>query len=110
MVPVVEFRVRVPVSYTQRADRVLASCKLLDVHTQGRDQAEAERNIIEAVQLFIETCFEMGTLEQVLKDCGLVPGRAHNRPPRRGRAPEQQPYLDVPLPLVAAKHAAAHTY
>ena len=50
-------------------------CPPLDVLSQGETEEAALANLAEALQLFIESCFERGTLEEVLKDCGFVPGR-----------------------------------
>jgi hypothetical protein len=44
---------------------------VLDLHSQGDTEAAAIANLREALQLFLEGCIEMGTLEQVLKDAGL---------------------------------------
>ncbi len=51
----------------------IASCLPLDVHSQGHDEGEALRNLAEAIKLFVESCYERGTLDQVLKDCGFTP-------------------------------------
>lgn len=44
-------------------------CPFLDVWSQGDTEKEAEKNICEAVYLFLDVCIEKGTLEKVLKDC-----------------------------------------
>ncbi|MBF0138588.1 MAG: type II toxin-antitoxin system HicB family antitoxin [Magnetococcales bacterium] len=49
----------------------VATCPLLDVASQGRTEAEALMNIEEAVRLFLETCSEMGTLDQVMHEAGI---------------------------------------
>lgn len=46
-------------------------CPALDVYSQGETPLEAKQNLIEALHGFISTCFEMGTLEQVMKECGF---------------------------------------
>ena len=48
-------------------------CPDLDVTTQGATRREAAENLLEAVALFLETCQEMGTLEEVLREAGLLP-------------------------------------
>ena len=60
----------------------------LDVTTQGDTRREAEENLREAVGLFLETCQEMGTLEEVLRQAGLFP------------VPEVKTFR-IPLPLLA---------
>jgi len=57
----------------------IASCPLLDVHSQGRTKKKAIENLEEALQLFTETCYEMGTLDEVLKDAGLHVQKRHCR-------------------------------
>ena len=49
----------------------VASCSPLDVHSQGESASEAKSNLAEAIQLFVETCIEQGTLDKVLADAGL---------------------------------------
>lgn len=46
-------------------------CPALDLWSQGDTVAEAKKNIAEAVELFIESCYERGMLNQVLLDCGF---------------------------------------
>lgn len=62
-------------------------CPDLDVTTQGDTRREAEENLREAVGLFLETCHEMGTLEDVLQEAGLLP------------VPEVKTFR-IPLPLL----------
>lgn len=49
----------------------IAGCPALDVWSQGDSEAEAEENIKEALYLFLEVCWEKGTIGKVLKDCGI---------------------------------------
>ena len=51
----------------------VSHCDPLDVCSQGDTEEEAVENLIEAVQIFLSTCYEMGTLNEVLKECGLTP-------------------------------------
>jgi predicted ATP-grasp superfamily ATP-dependent carboligase len=88
----VEFQMKVPA--------YISSCDLLDVHSQGRSEKEALDNLVEALQLFVETCYEQGTLEQVLKAQGLLPGGGDER------FSSDEHTLEVPLGLIARQHAA----
>lgn len=93
------FTIRFPSSFVkEEVGRVVALCATLDVMSQGATRQEAKRHLVEAVQLFVESCFERGTLDRVLKKCG---GRI------RREAPTKPHWLviDVPLPLVAQQHA-----
>jgi predicted RNase H-like HicB family nuclease len=63
----------------------IAHCPPLDLTTQGRTQSEAKKNLIEASQLFVVSCFERGTFEQAMRELGwqVVAGAAV----QRGKAP-----------------------
>ena len=56
----------------------VSHCYPLDVCSQGDTEEEAANNLNEAVQIFLSTCYEMGTLNAVLKECGLTPLSEHN--------------------------------
>ncbi len=75
------FHLSVPVVLKQEDKWIIASCLELDVHSQGKTEHMALKNITEALSLFVQSCYERGTLEQVLKDCGFEPA------PRRVRLP-----------------------
>ena len=70
-------------------------CPPLDVLSQGETEEAALANLAEALQLFVESCFERGTLEAVLKDCGFVLGENNQK------VAEDERVVRVPLPLVA---------
>ena len=96
------FTIRFPTSFVEEeAGRVVALCATLDVMSQGATRQEAKRNLVAAVQLFVESCFERGTLKQILKKCGGKIGR---------EAPTKPDWfvIDVPLPLVAQQYAETH--
>lgn len=95
----VRFQMRVPVAVRQEGNWFYSSCPPLDVHSQGLSRLEAINNLIEALQLFVTTCFELGTLEQVLHDMGLEAGGIQQEDPSDGDM------IDVPLPLLARRHA-----
>jgi len=101
---VIQFSVQVPVKLKRDNAWIIASCPPLDVHSQGRSEDEAINNLVEAIQLFIESCFERGTLEQILKAAGFKPVRYLEE------AQSQNRTINVPLSLLAAKNAEARTY
>lgn len=84
----------VPVSLKKEGEFFIASCPVLDVHSQGKTERKAMENLKEAMTLFLETCFEMGTLGEVLKEAGL---HVAHRAPARTKART----LSVPLRLAA---------
>jgi predicted RNase H-like HicB family nuclease len=97
----IQFRVRVPISLEKEGNTWVASCLPLDVVSQGETEKEATENLAEAVSLFIETSYTMGTLDEVLTERGFSPVEGNDTP--------ETGTIDVPLPLlVARKHAQAH--
>lgn len=95
---------KLPYVLSPEGDWIVASCPSLDVHSQGRSEAEAVAQLREAVQLFLETCLETGTLDTVLAELGfhlaadsLVPAEE-----------EGAGTIDVPLHLLKAVDAEDH--
>lgn len=91
----VDISVRLPFKIQKKKGWFLASCPVLDVHSQGDTEEEAKKNLGEAVSLFLISCFERGTLDEVLKSCGFRPGR-HVRPLKMPAAGT----IDVSLPFL----------
>ena len=61
----------VPAEVRQEGAYFVAGCPPLDVFSQGEGEESALVNLAEALQLFVESCSERGTLEEVLEDCGF---------------------------------------
>ena len=97
-----EVSFKLPVVTHKKTNHVVSECPVLDVHSQGPNEDVAISNLLEALQLFFETCFEMGTLEEVLKDCGFSTLSRKKAKP----ADTKYNYLDVPLSLVSSKKNA----
>ena len=101
---IARFTLTLPVTFRKEDGWIVASFPNLDVSSQGRTQQEATRNVIEAAQLFLEDCFERGTLDQVLKDCGFTIRHGERQTPPTGE------HLTVPVELLAARNGCeAHT-
>jgi len=84
----------VPVKLKKKGEFYIASCSVLDVHSQGKTERKAMENLKEAIRLFLETCFEMGTLDEVLREAGVhVAHRTSARTKAR--------MISVPLSLAA---------
>lgn len=96
----IHLEMRVPITLREDAGWYIASCEMLDVVSQGRTRAQALDNVSEALQLFIETCHEMGTLDAVLHECGF-----HAEKPGEEQEPVDEPCVSIPLSLVAHRHA-----
>ena len=104
MSPRVIFEFQLPYKMKQEGKWYIASCPILDIHSQGTTEAKAKNNLIEALQLFFESCFERGTLDQVLKESGFRP--THRRP----RRPTPKNILVVPLFLGSIQRAQARAH
>ena len=66
----------------------IAQCPALDVFSQGNTKDEAESNLKEALDLFVESCKERGVLVDVLKECGVWPESERPvRQPKKAPAP-----------------------
>ncbi|MBI1950056.1 MAG: type II toxin-antitoxin system HicB family antitoxin, partial [Acidobacteria bacterium] len=50
----------------EEGDWYVSECLSFPVTSQGRKDTEAMANLMEAIQLFVESCLDRGTLEQVL--------------------------------------------
>jgi len=53
----------------------VSHAKELDVSSCGRTIKEAKKNLVCAVECFLETAEEMGTLDQILEEAGFVKKR-----------------------------------
>ena len=104
---VLVFTMKIPVHVREEGGWYYAAFHGLDVHSQGRTEDEAMKNIAEAIQAFVESCYERGTLEQVLKDCGFRPARGGDTE-RHALSPNpNERMIDVPLPVLVADHVQA---
>lgn len=88
----VKFEMSVPAHIHEKDGIFVASCPALDVVSQGDDKEQALANLTEALQLFVETCYEMGTLGDVLREQGLQPGEAEEDI-------DDEDWIRVPVPL-----------
>ena len=87
-------------------------CPLLNIYSQGDTDAEAEKAIIDAAQLFIVTCYRRNTLGKLLRNRGMVD--AAPRPVEEGQHQyiavqvqeisdyDRQFEYEVPVDLLAA--------
>lgn len=93
----IKFQAKLPIKFTDRGKWVLASCPILDMHSQGKNKTEAKNKLTEAVSLFFLSCFERGTLDAALKACGFKPAIQI----ASGKAKEisSRDYINVPIPF-----------
>ena len=95
---------RLPAEVKKEGDSFISWCPLLDVFSQGSTRQEALSNLKEAIRLFIESCFERGTLEQILRESGFE----KSSDDEEELSDKAQEYINVPLALIAKQHAEAH--
>jgi predicted RNase H-like HicB family nuclease len=93
------FTVTLPFRIQKEGSIYISSCPPLDVFSQGETIKKAEENLIEAVRLFINSCFVRGTLDKVLRQCGFVPMTTTPKPAPR-KPPGRQITVPVPFPFV----------
>ena len=95
---VAEFTIKLPVEVKRKAKVYVSRCSVLDLYSQGETENEARKNIIEAIRLFIVSCYEKGTLDAVLKGCGFKPIRKAIHTPRDHK------FVTVPIPFNIVTH------
>lgn len=77
----VTFSINLPYRTRQEGRGFVAWCPLVDVSSFGETRERAVAMLAEAVNLFISECFRMGTLDQVLRECGFAKAvKAESRP------------------------------
>ena len=70
--PRVVFSLTVDSEVTKEGDVYVSYCQALDVYSQGETEEEASTNLIEALHLFVQSCYERGTLDAVMKERGFA--------------------------------------
>ena len=98
------FRVQTTVSVFEEDGQFVAYCEPLDLASQGDTPEQARSRLGEAVRLFIDSCFERGTLEQVLSERQFTLQLASNparEPVRQSQRHQAVSYdtVDLPIPL-----------
>jgi len=63
---------KIPVCFLKEKNSFVAYSPAVDLSTCGRTLEEAKKNFVEAFDLFIEECIDMGTLGEVLESCGWI--------------------------------------
>jgi hypothetical protein len=98
----VTLQFKLPAKVAKRRHLFLASCPVLDVHSQGETEKEARENLVEALTVFFISCFERETLDAVLKECGFKPHRAYKR---KTTSPTPQTYINVLIPFFVTQRS-----
>jgi len=83
----------------------VSSCSVIDVHSQGKTIKKAKENLSEAVSLFLISCFERGTLAEVLRESGLRPLHKVSHTTKKI---DKSKYLDINIPFNIQGSQACH--
>jgi predicted RNase H-like HicB family nuclease len=106
----VEFVAKLPIKFTKKSKWVVASCPILDICAQGKTETSAKSNLKEALSLFFISCFERGTLDTVLKQCGFKPYKPVNKDrvqsaKARKSVSKKEDYINIPIPFLVDQHS-----
>ena len=77
------FNVQLPYAVKRNGVAHVAWCPALDVYSQGPSHKKAVKNLADALRLFLMSCYERGTLDQVLAKAVSGPRPTYVVPPRR---------------------------
>ena len=99
----VVFEVKLPATVKKKAAHWVSSCPVLDVFSQGSTEEEARKNLEEALRLFLLSCYERGTLEDALKECGFSLAKKRGRPTKK----DDSSFVTVPFDLLAHGRCAS---
>ena len=94
------FNAKLPVKITKKRKWFVASCPILDIVSQGETEASAKKNLKEALSLFFLSCFERGTLDAVLKQCGFRAAPPASKKSRVRPVVPKEDYLNIPIPFL----------
>jgi len=100
---IIKVNVRLPYKVNEENNWFIACCFPLDIHAQGRTEKEAVKQLKEAVELFLTSCVEMGTLEKVLKECGITLAKQ-----KKPLSFQKQPTISIPLNLITENYRECH--
>ena len=92
----ITFEAHLPVKIKKKGKWFIAYCNVLDVVTQGETEKKAKSNLVDAIEGFLSTCFDMGTLDAVLKECGFT----LQQPKRKQKPLKNELSVTVPLYLL----------
>lgn len=103
---IVEFNLKLPARVRKQGVYYVSHCPALDVYSQGPTERKALENLVEALQLFITSCYERGSLDTVLKDCGFSPVIRRRR--KQTKLASGCHNITVPLPFKAPTRSLCH--
>jgi predicted RNase H-like HicB family nuclease len=96
----VQVKFTMPVEIRKKGRWFIALCPALDVVTQGETEEKAKSNLVDALVEFLLSCWDRGTLDQVMKDAGFVP--SEDGPRWAAKVCDDMDSVEVPLPFIIA--------
>ena len=103
MQTIIEFKL--PFNIKKDNGWYVSSCSIIDVHSQGKTIKKAKENLSEALSLFLISCFERGTLAEVLRESGLRPLHKVSHTPKKI---DKSKYLDINIHFNIQSPQACH--
>ncbi len=88
---------RIPVIFFEEGDEFVAYSPALDLSSCGGSLEQAKKRFAEAVDIFFKEISEMGTLDEVLSECGwrkVSPGRIWSPPVYLGHLQQE---VEIPV-------------
>lgn len=95
------FSLTVDAEIWEEDDVFVSHCPALDVYSQGDTEKDARTNLVEALQLFVESCYERGTLDAVMKERGFTVDQEAAAPDGDAITAELKHPITVPVALHA---------
>lgn len=92
---------KLPVEIFKEGKQFVAYCPALDISTSAESLAEVRKMFVEMTDIFFEEVIKMGTLEDVLSQCGwrkVSRPKLHWEPPKRQFITELQQEVSIPCP------------
>jgi len=106
-VTAVQFTLHLPAKIAKKKKWFLASCPVLDIHSQGETEEQAKKNLTDALTLFFISCYERDMLDAALKECGF---KAVHQPVIDVSTIPEKDFIDVPIPfhIIPGAHKECH--
>jgi predicted RNase H-like HicB family nuclease len=93
-----------PYKLKKRKKWILSSCPTLDIHSQGATEKKAKENLSEAVFAFFISCVARGTIDSILRECGLSYKKHETFKDIQLPKPDKNS-ISVPIPLeISSRH------
>ncbi len=64
------FECNIPVMFFEEGEKVIAYSPAIDLSTCGENEEQARKRFTEAASIFFDEIIKMGTLDDVLTECG----------------------------------------